>query len=259
MRLTRRVYMNEAGDGDGDGAAPTIGDAALDTKPEGGEKPEGDTKPDGEKPEGDTKPDGDKPDGEKPDGDDKKGEKDDGDGSDGDALRGVPEDGYAEVTMPDGFTLDDAGTERLTAVGDRFGLSQDGLQEVADFAAGWQAEQLQNLANAKVQEYNNNIEACQSDKEFGGEDYEKNIAAMGGVINRAFDGDTQAMNEFVEAIADVQVDPRFVRGFSRLMALIPAASDTFEDGKGKGLKLKSQVKHDSDSSRGTQLYGDMKK
>jgi len=251
--------MAEAGDGDGSSGVPTIGDAALDTKPEG-EKPEGDEKPEGEKPEGDTKPEGEKPEGdEKPKDDEgKKGEeKDESDDSDGDALRGVPEDGYADVTMPDGFTLDDAGADRLKAVGDRFGLSQDGLQEVADFAAGWQAELLQNLANAKVQEYNDNIEACQSDKEFGGEDYEKNIAAMGEVLNRAYEGDVEGMKGFIEAIADVQVHPEFVRGFSRLMDLIPAANDTFEDGKGKGPKSKSNVVHTSDSSRGKQLYTDM--
>jgi len=188
-----------------------------------------------------------------------KGDDKSDDSSKEDPLRGVPEEGFADATMPDGFVLDDAGAERLKAVGDRFGLSQDGLQEVADFAVGWQQEQLRNLVNAEVQEYNDNIEACMSDKEFGGENYEKNVAAIGEVINRAYGDDIEGMRDFVEAIKLAQVKPAFFRGFSYIIDLIPAANDTFEEGKGKGSKPKSEIVHTSDSSRGNQLYGDMSK
>ena len=180
-----------------------------------------------------------------------------GDGPEEDPNRGVPEEGYADFKPQEGFSLDEEGTNLLHEAGKEFGLSQDGAQKMADFVSKWETMKRERADATAEQLENTHIEACQADKEFGGEDYDKNIAMMGNVILRSYGDDVEGAAKFVAAIGDSHVHPEFVRGMWRMMALIPADHDVFEGGKAPKTVRVSEVVHDSDASRGKQLYGEM--
>lgn len=107
----------------------------------------------------------------------------DGDaGETGESDGGAP-DAYADFTMPDGIEIDQTLLESATPMFKELGLNQEQAQKLVDFQAG----QVQAAAQAQVDTFNQLKDdwsnQSKSDKEFGGDNFEKNI----GVARAALD------------------------------------------------------------------------
>lgn len=147
-------------------------------------------------------------------------------------------------------------SSELQAFGKEFDLSHEGVQKLVDLASKREQRKLQQLYDSKVETYNNHVEQSKADAEFGGKDYEKNITAMGRLIQRAYGKDAEGLAQFVSAIDEVNVNPEFNRGFFRLMALVPTEQDDFVD---DNTPPRKQETYNSDAQRGRKLYPSMRK
>lgn len=102
---------------------------------------------------------------------DKPGEPDKPDDSDKD----VPEE-YEKFSLPEGFEYDEGKAKEFGALAKELGLSQDKAQKLVDMYVGNLRQGLSAQVEAVTERNRGWQEAARSDKEFGGADFDKNLA-----------------------------------------------------------------------------------
>lgn len=96
----------------------------------------------------------------------------------------APENGYADFSVPDGVTIDNALLEKATPVFKELGLSQEQAQKLVDF----QSDQVQAMADSQVEAFNQMVgewaEQSKNDSEFGGDKFDESIAVAKAAIEK---------------------------------------------------------------------------
>jgi hypothetical protein len=95
----------------------------------------------------------------------------DGEDKDGDKTAPTPED-YGDFTFPDGFQVDDTALGEFKTLAASMSLTKDQAQKLVDFRA---AQHQQHMA-ALDRQAERWVQDARADKEFGGNDFAKNIA-----------------------------------------------------------------------------------
>jgi hypothetical protein len=149
--------------------------------------------------------------------------KTEGDGQKQEKAAGAPE--KYEFAPPEGTNLDEAVVASFSEVAKELDLPQDKAQKVIDKVAPMLAKrQTERLAEANA----GWVEASKADKEFGGDDLEKNLAVATSALN-AF-----ATPEFKKLLVETGLGnhPEVIRTFYRAGKRISEAG--YAGGKGKG-------------------------
>lgn len=96
----------------------------------------------------------------------------------------APENGYADFSVPEGVTIDNALLEKVTPVFKELGLSQEQAQKLVDF----QSDQVQAMADSQVEAFNQMVgewaEQSKNDSEFGGDKFDESIAVAKAAIEK---------------------------------------------------------------------------
>jgi len=131
-------------------------ESTPDANPAGGAKPEG---------EGEPAPKADEP---TPEGD-KAGKGDQG-----------SIDTYAEFVVPEGMTINESLLNEAVPIFKELGLTQEQAQKLVDFQAKQQAQQLDTF-NQQIKTW---ADQAKTDKEFGGDKFEENVALARSAVSK---------------------------------------------------------------------------
>lgn len=106
----------------------------------------------------------------------------DGSGQDTDSSSQTPPDAYADFALPEGVPLDEALLAEASPLFKELGLTQDQAQKLVDF----QAKQVQAGSQSQVDAFNQLMddwqEQSRNDAEFGGDNFEENVAVARSAI-----------------------------------------------------------------------------
>lgn len=117
-------------------------------------------------------------------------------GADGDGDQKAPET-YADFTMPEGMELDSALLEQASPLFKELGLTQEQAQKLVDF----QAQQVQASQQGQLEAFNQLktdwLDQAKSDKEFGGDKFDENVATARLALTKfGSEGLTKLMNDY---------------------------------------------------------------
>ncbi len=108
----------------------------------------------------------------------------DGDGDAGAEGSQTPPDAYADFTMPEGITLDEAALAEASPLFKELGLNQEQSQKVVDLYA----KQVQAGSQKQVDDFNQLKSDWRNDSmkddEFGGDNFEENVKVAQNAINQ---------------------------------------------------------------------------
>lgn len=142
------------------------------------------------------------------------------------AEAGAPEE-YAEFTVPEGLTLDAELTGEFKDLAKKMGLTQENAQNVADLGVKmlqkWGAAQQEAVIAQQAQW----AEASRSDKEFGGDAFESNLA----IAKKAVDAlATPELRQLLDSTG-LGSHPDMIRAFYRAGKAL--SEDTLVTGQGQ--------------------------
>lgn len=129
-----------------------------------------------------------------------------------------------EFKMPEGVELDKTAAEEFTAVAKEMKLTQDQAQKFAEIAAGIQQRGKEAHASAVTSW----TEATKTDKEFGGDKLQENLAIAKQAIDRF---GTPELKDVLNA-SGLGNHPEFVRAFYRAGKLL--SEDAVHSGRAPG-------------------------
>ena len=168
--------------------------------------------------EGDKKPEDGEPGPTGKDGDDKSADDDD-------KAKGAPEEGYADFNVPEGVELDKGAIEGFTALAKELDLSQADAQRIIDL----DSERMTKVAEQQSKEWEDVqkgfITELKDDKDFGGENFDKNVKFARRVIE-TFGGENKG-EDLKKAFNETGVGnlPVLVKFLAKIGPLI--SEDTF--------------------------------
>lgn len=130
------------------------------------------------------------------DSDAKSKDKADDKGADGNGDQKAPET-YADFTMPEGMELDSALLEQASPLFRELGLTQEQAQKLVDF----QAQHVQASQQGQLEAFNQLktdwLDQAKSDKEFGGDKFNENVATARLALTKfGSEGLTKLMNDY---------------------------------------------------------------
>lgn len=130
----------------------------------------------------------------------------------GEAAKPVVVPEKYEFTPPSGVTFDATLTDKVSAVGKKYGLTQDAMNELV----GLSGDISQKIGSAQTEMINKTrnewTEQSKTDKEFGGANFEQNLAVANGVL------DTFATPTFKQLLVDsgLSQHPEMIRVWLRV-------------------------------------------
>ena len=129
-----------------------------------------------------------------------------------------------EITAPEGMDVDKAAMDVFTPIAKELGLTNEKAQKFADVYANIRLNEAKVQQDAFDSQQDGFIEAAKTDKEFGGVNFDKNIASANSVLTK-FGGD--ALIEVLDS-AGLANHPDVIRCFYRMSKAI--SEDTFVSG-----------------------------
>ncbi len=106
---------------------------------------------------------------------DAKAEGEGGEQDDKDKAAGAPED-YADFTVPEGIEMDADVLTQFKGIAKELGISQEDAQKFIDLQAGMESKRTEALQQALADQSQQWKDQIKNDKEFGGENYDSNVA-----------------------------------------------------------------------------------
>jgi len=104
---------------------------------------------------------------------------------------------YADFTLPEGLTLDDAQLESATPLFKELGLTQEQAQKLVDFQAAQVQAGQQGQMDAFTQLKDDWLAQSKADKEFGGDKFEENVGiAKQAIAKFGSEGFNKLLNDF---------------------------------------------------------------
>ncbi len=104
---------------------------------------------------------------------DAKGEGDETD--DKDKAAGAPEE-YADFAVPEGVEMDADVLTEFKGIAKELGISQEAAQKLIDLQSSMEAKRADSLQQALADQSQQWMDQVKNDKEFGGENYDSNVA-----------------------------------------------------------------------------------
>ncbi len=137
------------------------------------------------------------------------------------------------LKMQEGFELNEKIMEKYVPVAKELGFSNEKAQKIADLFMEIKKEEIQAQKEAYEKLQTNYIEQAKNDKEFGGKDFEANLAVANTAINK-FGG-----SELAKVLAETGVanHPEFIRFFYRIGKAV--SEDSVVSGAGSATSPKS--------------------
>lgn len=124
---------------------------------------------------------------------------------------GAPE-AYADFTLPEGFTLEEAAGTEFKDVAKAYNLNQSQAQKMVDLASGLVQRTLQGFQDSHQQQVVQWAEQAKADPEVGGRNYEANVQVALSAVSQFGDPELKAAFESM----GLGNHPAFVRAFYRI-------------------------------------------
>lgn len=152
---------------------------------------------------------------------DAKGEGDEKD--DKDKAAGAPEE-YADFAVPEGVEMDADVMTEFKGIAKELGISQENAQKLIDLQASMEAKRADSMQQALADQSQQWMDEVKNDKEFGGENYESNVAIaakaiesfgspeLRTVLNRSGLGNHPELVKFCHRIGKAISDDKLVMG-----------------------------------------------